>query len=262
MLIMPQVMGACFGDVITFRQVRTDRFYATTGALGRDVINSVRYAGRAVIAFQAGAASLNANRTAIEAAGGVFVGSLENTRRLTAGGTRLSRRLFRTDLFRFETTLDEAEALAARLSATGSLVQETRGGWQAVTTLDSLDVAYGYGRTARFAVLSDLAVGLVTDSLLAGAFQYIEDTQNPYFSPGQRFARTGVASFGGFLSGLGGTYIGGVLSCGPAAPLCIAGSSLVLGTVWVFGIQPIIFDAIPFLQPLPRNLQPISYGGQ
>ena len=106
---------------------------STVGSLGRDVINSVRYAGRASIAFQASATSLNANRAAIEAAGGVFEGSIENTRRLVAGGTRWSKRVFRTDLFRFETTLDEAGTLAARLNSTGSLVQ--KGGWRAVTSL-------------------------------------------------------------------------------------------------------------------------------
>ena len=231
---------------------------STAGAFGRDLINSVRYAGRATIAFQASATSLNANRAAIEAAGGVFEGSIENTRRLVAGRTRLSNRIFRTDLFRFETTLDEAGALTARLRSTGSLVQDARGGWQAVTSLDSLEVVYGYKRTARYAILSDLTVGLTTDFLLASAFQYAEDLQNPYFRPDQRFARASVAGIGGAFSGAVGVYIGGSLGCGPYAPVCIAGSSLVLGTAWAFGVQPMIFEAIPFLQPPPRNLQPLN----
>ncbi len=229
---------------------------STTGILGRDIINSVRYAGRATIAFQASATSLNANRAAIEAVDGVFEGSIENTRRLVGGGTRWSKNVFRTDLFRFETTIDEAGVLATKLRSTGSLVQD--GGWQAVTSLDSIEVAYGYERAARFAILSKWYVGGVTDFFLSGAFQYAEDLQNPYFRPMQRFARAGVAGGGGFLAGLGGTVIGNSLGCGPYAPVCIAGSSVVLGAVWALGVQPVIFEAVPFLQPPPRNLQPLN----
>ncbi|MBK7895227.1 MAG: hypothetical protein IPJ90_10185 [Anaerolineaceae bacterium] len=144
------------------------------------------------------------------------------------------------------------------MQSTGSLVQDARGGWQAVTSLDSLEVVYGYRRTARFAVLSNPFVGGTTDFLLAGAFQYVEDLQNPYFRPEQRFARAGVAGIGGVAAGLGGTVIGGSLGCGPYAPICIAGSSIVLGTAWAFGVQPIIFEAFPFLQPPPRNLLPLN----
>ena len=110
----------------------------------------------------------------------------------------------------------------------------------------------------RFAILSKWYVGGVTDFFLSGAFQYAEDLQNPYFRPEQRFARVGIAGLGGFAVGFGGTIIGTSLGCGPYSPICIAGSGVVLGAAWAFGLQPMIFDAVPFLQPPPRNLLPVN----
>jgi len=228
---------------------------ATAGSLGQSVINSVHRTGRSVIAFQASATSLSANRIAIEVAGGVFEGSRNETRRLLTSGI-LSKNKFRTDLFRFETTLDEAGALTAKLRSTGSLVDS--GGWRATTSIDSIGITYGSERVARFSILNKWYVGGVADFTLSSVFQYIEDSQNPYFRPKQRFARAGIAGVGSFLAGVGGTAIGSSLGCGPYAPICIASSGVVLGAAWAFGVQPMIFEAVPFLQPPPRNLLPLN----
>ena len=110
----------------------------------------------------------------------------------------------------------------------------------------------------RFALLGSKFWGGVTDGALSFGFQYLEDLQNPYFTTKQRLGRAAVASTGGILAGYFGTVIGTSLGCGPYAPLCIAGSSLALGAIWGFGLQPMIFEAIPDLQPPPRNLLPLS----
>lgn len=52
---------------------------------------------------------------------------------------------------------------------------------------------------------------------MGAGFQYLDDSQNPYFTPSQRYARAGIASFGtGIFSTLGG-LLGASLECGPYA---------------------------------------------
>ena len=240
---------ASFATTLTLEMIAR----STVGFLGRES-TTVRYTGRSIIAIQASTPSLNANRAAIEAAGGVFEGSLENTQRLVANGTRLSKFRFRTDLFSFEVALDEAETLAAKLGLTEGLVQ--KGPWRALASVDRPIFETAVGRTARFSWLSKYRVGFATDAFLGGLFQHLEDSQNPYFTSKQRGARITIASFGSGAAGLAGSYIGGSLACGPYAPLCIAGGGLVFGIAWGFGIQPMIFENVPGLQPPPRNLQP------
>jgi hypothetical protein len=239
-------LASGFGKTLAFETAAR----STAGFLGRSVVT---YSGHASIAFQASGVSLTENRATIEAAGGVFERSLENTTRLIRDGSRLSKFQFRTDIYRFKVGLEQAESLAARLGATGSLVQE--GSWRTVTHVDSLGLEYK--RIPRFARLGNLRLGFATDVVIGGVFQYLDDAANPYFSTRQRIGRTTIAAGGSGIAGLTGAVIGYSLGCGPYAPFCIAGGTLVVGTIWTFGLQPRIFNAIPGLQPPPRNLQPV-----
>ncbi len=219
----------------------------------RSTRSIVAYSGYASIAFQTSEHSLNVNRAAIEAVGGVFERSIHNTTRLVSDGSRLSKLRFRTDVYQFKVGLHEAENLATQLAATGQLVQ--KGGWRAMTHVETLGLTYR--RAPRFPLLANTVLGLGTDAILGGVFQYYEDAHNPSFTREQRIARAGIASFGGAASGLAGVYIAS-LACGPGVPLCIAGGSLIAGGIWVFGVQPVIFNSVPGLQPPPRNLQPFN----
>jgi hypothetical protein len=250
---------AGFGKTLTLETVAR----SSRGFLGREVIEfltDLRFSGEAIIVVQASVSSLNTNRAAIEAVGGVFQESIENTTRQIAKGNRLSKFKFRTDLFKFEVALEEIDALVDRVNSAGRLVQ--KGGHRAITSIFSLGLESisrpSSKRIPRFPGLSRLRAGFATDAFLGGVFQYIEDTQNPYFTPTQRGGRVLIASFGSGVAGIAGSYIGGALACGPYAPFCIAGASFLTAGAWTFVGQPIVFDLFPALQPPLRNLQPLQ----
>ena len=72
----------------------------------------------------------------------------------------------------------------------------------------------------------------------------------------QRIERAGIAGIGGGGFSLLGGIVGASLSCGPAAPYCIAAGGLSGGLIWGFGLQPVVFEALS-LTPT-RNVMPLE----
>jgi hypothetical protein len=85
-------------------------------------------------------------------------------------------------------------------------------------------------------------------------FQFAEDRQNPYLTTGQVWGRS-------LVSGGAGTFFAGIFAVGGTAicnlPCGVVGG-VAGGTVWSQWIKPIVFQAIPSLQPADRKLQPLN----
>ncbi len=223
------------------------------GFFGKAVIASTRYSGQAFIGVQSARPKLESSRGAIESLGGVYERSAA-TKRLLANGTENSKLSYTTDYYRFETSIDEIDNLITKIESIDTL--NVKGPWRGASHLDSLGIESVPGRVTRFSSREWLYIGFVTDFGLGFGFQYLDDLQNPYFTPGQRIGRAGLSGLGGgALSTLGGV-LGGALGCGPAAPICITVGALGGGLFWGY-VQPMVFDAIPALAPT-RNLAPIN----
>jgi hypothetical protein len=139
----------------------------------------------------------------------------------------------------------------------------TKNGWNLVTNVDEVAretverTVYTSKTIPRFSILGNPLVGIGTDAVLGGLFQYADDLQNPYFTPSQRVARAGISGIGGAFASFGGGYVAAAYVCG-AVPLCIAAGGVVGGAIWAFGGQPFFFEHVPGLQP-QRNLAKLSY---
>jgi hypothetical protein len=139
----------------------------------------------------------------------------------------------------------------------------TKGGWKAVVSIDDVKAVTKASRYAKLGWLSNARLGIATDVILSGGFQWYEDSYNPYFDVWQRGGRVGVAAGGSLLSSLAGLGAGSLV-CGPGAGLCAAGvtvailTAVTVNAIWSYGIQPRIFQNVEFLQPPPRNLKPLT----
>ncbi len=110
------------------------------------------------------------------------------------------------------------------------------GRWAIKVSVTNVDEVYNVGRTARLNWINNTRLGLATDALLSGVFQFVEDSYNPHFTLLQRAERASFAAFGGLASsGIGALAGIGVSSvaCGPAAGVCFTGAVIAVGTTAV-----------------------------
>jgi hypothetical protein len=133
----------------------------------------------------------------------------------------------------------------------------TKGRWKASVAIRNVDEVVETSRLAQLSILKRPIVGFGTDAILGVGFQYFEDSYNPYFSWNQRLVRAGVSGAGGAGTAL--LFVS--LACGPEAPACAIALSTLGGISWTYIAQPAIFESIPYLQPPPKNLQPLNQGG-
>jgi hypothetical protein len=223
---------------------------STVGIFGNTLTSAAYHYSKSIVQLRGSYSFVERSRGLIEAAGGDL---LRTRLRIRSGQEGVAAIRQATLEFGFDSPSLAAD-VAVQLNRQGGWAQLGHG----INVWSEVDHVVDSTRVPRYVFLSKWYVAGGADFLLAGVFQYAEDLQNPYFHPEQRFARVGIAGLGGFAAGLGGTVIGTSLGCGPYAPICIAGSSVVLGAAWVFGVQPMVFDAVPFLQPPPRDLMPLN----
>lgn len=222
---------------------------ATWGSFGRLVTTafatrSIRPTG-AILALKGSASFIERSRGLVEAAGGQIV----NTR-LRVQGSSIRQA---TVQFAFDSG-DLAADVAVQLRRQSRWAQagDGVGVWSNITYVDNVTTTSN--RVARFSWLADTRIGFGTDFGLGFGFQLWEDSYNPYFTPQQRLARAGVSGGGGAITSLLGGAAGAII-CGSTAPICIAGGGLVGSVAWAYGVQPLVFNNIPFLQAPSRNLK-------
>ena len=115
-----------------------------------------------------------------------------------------------------------------------------------------------YIKLGTFRWFRNLKFGLgpAFDAGLGGYLQYLGDRDNPLLTPGQKALRIGTAGVGSvgiaYGIGVGLTYLGctATVYCGIAAG--------VIGTLAWVNVQARIFEAVPFLRPADRSLQPLN----
>ncbi|MFQ5580757.1 MAG: hypothetical protein ACE5FZ_09095 [Nitrospiria bacterium] len=148
--------------------------------------------------------------------------------------------------------------LGRGLTTVDDLIREanlpTKGGWRATVVINNFDEVAKTSRFPRLSLLRQPIIGFGADAVLGFAFQYYEDSYNPYLAWYQRLARAGTSGVGGAATAI--LFVS--LVCGPEAPLCAVGMATLGSVTWIYLGQPIIFETIPYFQPPPRRLQPLE----